>query len=512
MVITGRAGSVRKKEIEPSGGWVMMESTRREKPREPYLPGLALALGVAGWAIAVTLLFALVRPPTVEDVERDIWSDWARLATDAQGRTIVDLLLDGQQPAAQQLVESLGKLIDNDGGRFVVRTTITAMEIRDAQGKSFANWVSPAHAGDWDARKLRLELRDPAAGNVGVLEVGYRFYAGGLDHLPNIRRLNSLYRIAFWLVGALVTMLGLAVVANGFRVRERAARLRGQQITLDLAHQMCHELRNALWAFSLESKNLKELYQMVDDYLVAAPLAASQAADQCGLSDVQKAKFARVTERLLVDQRLSPSKDLAACNQLAKQAHQQIDSFARFLNLTVEELDRHLLGVDRPWQLQPARIRELWREATSLLTLRLRSANVQLTTQFESEHDWVLADESALTHGFVNLIKNALEAMSDWPGEKRIALKVQTVGDRIETRVRNSGRPIPAETLPHIFNAGFSTKSGAGRGAGLALVREAVERMHGQISVDNDPEKTGQSGVEFILQLPRAVSASNSVA
>ena len=52
-------------------------------------------------------------------------------------------MLGNRRPACQQLVNSLGKLIENEGDRFVVRTAARQVVIRDKAGDVFASWDSP---------------------------------------------------------------------------------------------------------------------------------------------------------------------------------------------------------------------------------------------------------------------------------------------------------------------------------------------------------------------------------
>lgn len=121
-----------------------------------------------------------------------------------------------------------------------------------------------------------------------------------------------------------------------------------------------------------------------------------------------------------------------------------------------------------------------------------------------------------------NLIDNAFEATLTRPGERRVSVGAQvhrpsSGGGPPELRLRisNSG---PAVTEPErIFERGWSTKTeqpeemfglngvararGVGRGLGLALVRQAVDRHAGSISVYRD-EAAQETVFEVRLPLP----------
>ncbi|HVJ82616.1 MAG TPA: HAMP domain-containing sensor histidine kinase, partial [Planctomycetia bacterium] len=310
-----------------------------------------------------------------------------------------------------------------------------------------------------------------------------------------LNQLRRQDRYLFGLVGVFAGVGLLAVVAELFRRRERARRLRSQQITLDLARQMCHELRNGLWAFSLEGKNLRHYFDVSKRFLAARGPALGEAAVAVGLSPEQSAKLARAEARRLRDAGLDPDSDLDAGLALATEAYAHIESFAKYLHLTVEELDRHLLGRSatfEPTLFDPA---DAWREAVGLLGMRLRGAGVE--TAVSGSAALVRADRRDLVHVFVNLIKNAVEAMHDSPPPRLVELQSATGHGGVVLTVRNGGPPIPAEVLPHLFRRGFSTKPGAGRGAGLAIVQESVERSGGTIQAQSPGE-----GVAIVLRFP----------
>jgi signal transduction histidine kinase len=340
------------------------------------------------------------------------------------------------------------------------------------------------------------------------LEVGYKFYGSGLESLPNIRRLQVLYTRGLWLVGVLATVVLVALLVNVSRLRERADRLRNQQITLELAHQMCHELRNGLWAFSLEGKNLRQFFNLVDGYFKAEPAAFERAAGQLNLEPAAEKRLRRTYVKAIAAAGVDPQTDLLPCAEMAKDAFQQIESFSRYINLTVEELDRNLLGAVGQWQPARVRLSEAWTEACDLLQMRFKSAGVVPHDERATDEDWINADRRSLVHVFVNLAKNATEAMRDSKGSRDLEFKVESTQGQVICTVHNRGRAIAQEDLPFIFRRGYSTKPGAGRGTGLALVHESISRMGGKVEVSSSPE----DGTWFRLSFPQATAADTAPA
>jgi two-component system, sporulation sensor kinase E len=109
---------------------------------------------------------------------------------------------------------------------------------------------------------------------------------------------------------------------------------------------------------------------------------------------------------------------------------------------------------------------------------------------------WILGDRDKLRQIFINLIKNAGEAVED--GEIitwRIDFDHTT--NQILISIRNGGTPIPAETLAKLGTPFFTTKAN-GNGLGLAIVRRIVEAHHGQFLITSD----ARAGTTVRVQLP----------
>jgi nitrogen fixation/metabolism regulation signal transduction histidine kinase len=87
------------------------------------------------------------------------------------------------------------------------------------------------------------------------------------------------------------------------------------------------------------------------------------------------------------------------------------------------------------------------------------------------------ADENLIAQVLINLIKNAIEAIEANDNGKIIISGERNADDRIDLEVADSGKPIPADVLPHIFIPFFTTKP-SGSGIGLSVSRY-IMRLHG---------------------------------
>ncbi len=95
-----------------------------------------------------------------------------------------------------------------------------------------------------------------------------------------------------------------------------------------------------------------------------------------------------------------------------------------------------------------------------------------------------------------NLIENALEALGQEPGGE-ISVSLHYRHGWLHCEVNDDGPGISPEHIEHIFEKGVSSK-GTERGVGLALVKQQVESVGGNISVESEPGVFTQ----FFVQLP----------
>ncbi|WP_244308537.1 sensor histidine kinase [Streptomyces monomycini] len=105
-----------------------------------------------------------------------------------------------------------------------------------------------------------------------------------------------------------------------------------------------------------------------------------------------------------------------------------------------------------------------------------------------------------------NLLDNAIEAA---PEGARVRVTALADGGELLLRVADNGGGVRgAADAEDVFRWGWSTKGGAGRGLGLALVRQAVRRHGGTVRVDEAPG----GGAEFTVRLPLRAPAGADIA
>lgn len=162
------------------------------------------------------------------------------------------------------------------------------------------------------------------------------------------------------------------------------------------------------------------------------------------------------------------------------------------LNRVVSEL----LELTRPSELRavesdPA---ELLSHAVRLVQDDCRARGIAVQTRF-ADTGQVSLDSDKILQAVLNLLLNAIQAM---PEGGTLTVSAQTVKDRLEVRVADTGHGIPKESLERVFDPYFTTKN-QGTGLGLATVRTIVEAHGGRVRVVSEPGR----GTEITLDIPR---------
>ncbi len=163
-----------------------------------------------------------------------------------------------------------------------------------------------------------------------------------------------------------------------------------------------------------------------------------------------------------------------------------------------EEVDREILHLNL-----------LVRKSEAILR-RLVPPGSVLEIEFGADPYYIWGDAGQLTRVLVNLVLNAVDAMPDG-GTVRVVIGAREVrpgeeptpglkpGAYAELTVSDTGRGIPEEALPHVFEPFFTTGRGRGRrGLGLSVVYGLVTQSGGAVTLDSHE---GQGAV-FTVLLP----------
>ncbi|WP_085614257.1 MULTISPECIES: ATP-binding protein [unclassified Pseudomonas] len=136
-------------------------------------------------------------------------------------------------------------------------------------------------------------------------------------------------------------------------------------------------------------------------------------------------------------------------------------------------------------------------QALHLLEARIRSEEVEVAL-YLARPAWVRGDAIRLEQVLINLLRNALDAMTD-KRYKRLEIRIEPDGELWRLSVLDSGGGIAEADLAKVFDPFFTTKPvGEGLGLGLAISYGIVHEAGGQLQAENLP-----GGARLSLTLPR---------
>ena len=136
--------------------------------------------------------------------------------------------------------------------------------------------------------------------------------------------------------------------------------------------------------------------------------------------------------------------------------------------------------------------------ADSFYSLAL-DKQITLDTQYDTSELIMDFDEEKIQYIFYNLLSNAIKFT---PAGGSVELKLHTSGNWLVIDLTDTGKGIPKEAIPHIFDRFYQvqdhTGEQGGSGIGLALTKELIEMIGGSIAVKSTPGK----GSVFTVTIP----------
>jgi len=137
---------------------------------------------------------------------------------------------------------------------------------------------------------------------------------------------------------------------------------------------------------------------------------------------------------------------------------------------------------------------EIIEEVLELLERKIPPEYYKVEWEIDPTLGDIEADSISLKQVFMNLIRNALEAMPDGGVLK---LNLAREGQTAVITVSDTGKGIAPEYINRLFTIGFTTKQN-GYGLGLYNVMSIIKKHKGTISVSSRPGK----GTTFVIRLP----------
>lgn len=250
-------------------------------------------------------------------------------------------------------------------------------------------------------------------------------------------------------------------MAEALEERERRL-LRGERLAAagQLAAQITHEIRNPLSSVALNAELLED-----------------ELSDASPESRVLLAKITKEVDRLTA----------------------VTEDYLSFARRPKPERRR----IDLRYELQ---------DLLEFMAQELELSGIEVVPRLPDEAVPVLGDPNQLRQVFMNLLRNAQEAVLDEERDPerrpRIEVEMRLGGEQVLVVVQDNGPGIPggAQALDRIFDAFFTSKA-RGTGLGLPTVQQIVLDHEGSVRVGH----TGPTGTSFEVRLPACAPGDGSV-
>ncbi len=185
----------------------------------------------------------------------------------------------------------------------------------------------------------------------------------------------------------------------------------------------------------------------------------------------------------------NPLNGMRLTAQLLKRQAAQTSLDLRGLDAIISEVDRLdtlvgeflAFGKDHPQNIAPLPLRGAIERALKLVSAQAARQGIQVSIEEGAGGARALFDEDRLTQVLLNLLLNAVDAQSGG-GWVRVRTE-RGPGGTVEIRITDSGPPLEPAVQERLFEMFYSNKSG-GAGLGLAVSRELMRHMGGELEYD----------------------------
>ncbi len=184
------------------------------------------------------------------------------------------------------------------------------------------------------------------------------------------------------------------------------------------------------------------------------------------------------------------------------EATSAIDNSIKSLSTTIDDF-RNFFNPNKKYE--SFYLEEAFSKTFKLISSQFKNNNIEIIEDINNVEIYGLENE--LLQTFINILKNAKEELvKKERGERRLLfIKTKNKGTQLKIKIKDNAGGIPEAILENIFEAYFTTKEEeGGTGIGLYMSKQIVERMNGELTVNNVEysfEGIEYKGAEFVITL-----------
>jgi nitrogen fixation/metabolism regulation signal transduction histidine kinase len=326
---------------------------------------------------------------------------------------------------------------------------------------------------------------------VGVVSVPTLFRQDELDAELSARNafLFGVYFVVFLAMLAIATAFASRIAAPVHLLTEATRRVSRGELDVDLHNIRAEgEIGELIDAFGAMTKDLKKNREELVRF--ERELAWKEMAKQVA----HEIKNPLTPMKLAIQHLRMTYQDHAEnfdqiLNDVSRTIIEQVDTLSR-----IASEFSHFARMPKR-QLEPCDISQVLTETMQLFE---RQGGVLYEMNLAEGLPPVLADREELRRAFINVVRNALQAMEN-RGVVRMTAERQ--GAQVRVTIADTGPGIPEEMKARLFQPNFSTKT-EGMGLGLAIVKKTIDDLGGTIELTSTPGK----GTTVSIVLPGAES------
>lgn len=236
---------------------------------------------------------------------------------------------------------------------------------------------------------------------------------------------------------------------------------------------------------------VQEALRLAQERLARATQAASLAELSASIAHEVNQPLAAVVANSYACQRW-----LVAEPPNTERAHRTVERIIRDANAAADVVSRiRALFKQSMDSRVSAAIGGIMAEVRELMAEEAMRRSVRVNIDVDDRLPPVEVDRVQLQQVLINLIRNGMEAMDAFTGDKALQVRVRQVADAVQVEVSDRGRGV--EHPDRIFEPFFTTKV-HGMGMGLAICRSIIESHGGKLWVETNE----LAGTTFIFTLP----------
>lgn len=459
--------------------------------------GIILALGAAV-VLFITLSYS-------QKLTAQLQEKGFTIARDLNIRCVDDILVDD--------MVSVQKSISNI---VTVEEDVYYAFIANSQGEVLAHtfenglpkWLLTANPSDSNHREsIRLLdtevglIRDIAVpimdGSLGMLHVGVSDSHIKKAVTSSVRRLFAIIGITL-ITGIVGTHLLVGRIVKPISEMTKAARLVGEgtldtQVKVDSKDEI-GKLADTFNLMAVELKRAQEDLVDAQEQLDQTRRLASVGNFASGIAHEINNPLGGV---------MNCTRTLLNSPEIKGEKRQYLELILKGL-IRIESVIKQLLAFSIQRSIEPrlVRIEEVVGETLDFMEGRMREQKVKVEKKFPLSLPEIMADHSQLQQVFMNVIKNALDAM---PNGGKLNIKAATRNSDVMIEFADTGCGIKKEDIPRIFEPFFTTKA-IGKGVGLGLsVSYGIIQQHDGIMRVRSKQAEGTT-VTILLPIKRGAN------